>query len=869
MSKLILLFAFIFSFSAFSQVACTYCTSMEDALVKPNQVTHLDLHAQGLNSLPNGIEKLVNLKSLDLSKNMLNEIDFAKYSWISLEQLDLSYNPGINTVELDGMGKVMPFLSSLNLSNCSALVLSPSIGELTRLKSLNLSGNSFVFLPTELEKMRELIALDVSSNNLKSAAFLSNLWKIESLDISGNEKLDLREVGTALYFKPLIKELTITPNERMKYGIPQIFGEIPVAHLTLKDGAINQLESRLAGNKDMTALTLDNISFDDPKKFATSLNRLAQVETLEFKNMTVPSTIDQVTGVKEMKFVYSDFQDIATLKKVKPTIDMLAIGTNITNEEYIGNSKTAKLGDRTEADVNNPVQTKQVERNKVEQRSEPMRLSQTMLDNKVESIVVPTVQKLEVLGDTPCVVKTKSSEIEIPSEAFLSASGEVYTGKVVIEVKEYMDPVLNALSGAPMVFQTSSGNEVFASSGMMDFRAYDDKGNELKPNPASIIQVQMDDLQPAKESQFYTYDETSNNWDLAPMPRPSNFMEKKQEILDSLNLISSEEITGFQVVPIGVFLKYKKSSKDPYQLIFSTNGRSKALKRIRGEAQKVYTSNPEQRWIAKRKTWKIDTLISEEMIQLLTEIKKDQRKTQKYWKKQMGPKYEFAPRIIRDLTIEPNLEQDNYSMTFAYLDSTYRIPVILSLSGSVSQIQAKEKKNFQSFQKEQRIGDKERKAIDKYKAVELEKYVKMRRYMIQSTMQSYPDYGQGAQEYNRFGLTQFGMTNCDYFFRNVPDGYVAFDSTGVDQNGKSVLVPRDVRSIYLDDNAYVSSTSVDIPVYKNRRSILLFLISSIEIAIVKGWEVLSNGFVRPKVERISIEGLTPDEVSRKIMEAGK
>lgn len=854
MSKLILFFAITLGFSTFAQIetvsVCSYCTSLEDALVKPEEVTHLDLRAQGYQTLPDRLEEFINLKTLDLSENLINEIDFKKYSWPSLEKLNLSYNPGINTIELTNIGKAMPSLKSLDLSHCNAMVLSPSISELEELQTLDLSNNSFVFIPTELEKLKNLKSLKVNANKLTSADFLLNLWNLEYLDISANQKLNLREVVTALYFKPTLNELILTPANEIKYGFPKSFGDILVTHLTMKGGTVNQIEPRLSENKSLKKLTFNNVSVNDPKRFAGSINHLSQVETIEFKNMIVPEMIDQITGVQKMEFEYCEFENLAELKKVKPTINMSAIGTDIEDGEYIGNAKIAKMGDR----------------NQVEQQAEPIRVSEAMLKNEVSTIVVPEAQKIKVLGDTPCVVKTESSEIEIPENAFLSDNGEVYLGEVEIKVVEYMNPIVNALAGAPMVFQNAQGTEVFASSGMIDFRAYDNNGNELQPNPESIIQVQMNDLQPTETSNFYTYNEANNNWDVAPMPRPSDFMESKQRVLDSINLLSVEEVTGFKVVPVGMFMTYKKSRKDPYTLNFSSRGTKTRLNRIRGEAKTVFTSNPEQRWMAKRKTWKIDTLVSDEMIQLLEAIKKDQRKTSKFWS--TPPRYEFAPRVIRDLTIKPNFDQDNYSMTFSYRDSNYRIPVILSLNGSISSIQAKEKRHFQQFQKEQRNGDKERKIIDEYKENELRKYADTRRYLLNTTPQLNFDTEQANKEYIRFGLTSFGLTNCDYFFRNIPDGYLAFDSTGVDEKGNTVTVPRDVRSIFLDDNAYVSTTSVEVPIFKQRKSIVLFLISAVEIGIVKGWEILSNGFARPKVERISIKGLTPDEVSKKILNAG-
>ena len=82
-------------------------TSMEDALKTPDAVVALDLSGKGLRQLPDGISKLVNLKSLNLSSNELE-------------------------------------------------VLSPEIGDLTNLESLDLSGNAVRCLPVEMKQLAKL-----------------------------------------------------------------------------------------------------------------------------------------------------------------------------------------------------------------------------------------------------------------------------------------------------------------------------------------------------------------------------------------------------------------------------------------------------------------------------------------------------------------------------------------------------------------------------------------------------------------------------------------------------------------------------------------------------------------------------------------
>ncbi|MCJ8292222.1 MAG: hypothetical protein HRT58_20260 [Crocinitomicaceae bacterium] len=853
MSKLILLLAVAFSSSSFSQVSCSYCTSIVDALENPAGVTHLDLHALGLGELPKEINQFVNLKSLNLSENFIEEINFDTLQLSGLEVLDLSKNPGFNTFALEGIETCSPNLKNINFSNTNCISVSPTLAKCKELETLNLSNNWIQFLPNQLGDLDKLLTLNLGNNQLKLLQFLDDLWRLEELDISENEDLHLKEVGASLLLKESLKSLIVTPEEKLSKGLPNVFEVLAIEKLTIKNGSIDALNSRLSRNVTLKTIVLNNVNVLNPKRFTAWLNRMTNVSRVEFKNMVVPKLLDEIVSVNVMQFDYCTISDKDELRKVKPRITMIAHATDISQGNYVGNAKILDLAE------SNVVVTPDV-----------VVMNEDMIDNKLVPIVKQREQVNIIQADTPCRVRTENSFFEIPSQAFLTQSGQIYEGEVKVVVKEYMDPIENALTSTPMVYRTNGRNELFSSSGMLDFRAYDDQGNELKPNPESTIQVQMNDLQPSQSPDFYTFNESTNNWESELPPVPSRLGRRKSRVLDSLNKMSAAEVTGFQQVPIFLNLKYKKSRKDPYILSFTVEkGRRTPIRKVPSFTRFLYSSNADQSWVARRNSWKIDTTLTYEMKNVLSKVKKDTRRVKRSWGDEPNSGNFVVPRVIKKLEMEPNIENDNYILSFVYQDTVRRFPVVPSFGGSIRRIQAKEKANFKSFLVAQKTAKKEQAVIERYEKTVLEKYAQVVRERRAQAIAMFPDFETANREYLRFGLSSFGLVNCDYFFRNVPDNYIAFDTIGTDVNGRAINVPYDVRNVYLDDNVFVATSSDKVPIYKNRRAIIFFLISPLEIAIVKGWERLKNGFCQPTVERISIsESDSPAAIKRKILAAG-
>jgi len=830
--------------SLISYSECSYCTSIESAMENPNKVIHLDLKAQGLTEIPDELGMFVNLKSLDLSDNFLFDLNFEGMSLSSVESIDFENNPGINVLEIDGFSEVFPSLRKLNLDGCSVMFMSPEFGEMSKLEELYLSNNTIRIVPSELQNLNKLRLLDISNNNLDESDWLKELWSIEHLDLSGNPNLNLRKLGASLLFKENLETIVITPSDKYS-GIPNELGDLRVNHLVLKGGSVTTFGKRITRNTSIKKLTFEDIEFLNPNKIYEWANQFTTLERISYTNMIVPKGFSKIAKVSQMRFKSCDLEDPSEMNRIPSTVKVVSIGQKVRAEEVEENG---------------------IMDGKPLVNSSVVDMSDEMVNNAVEPIVEVEQQTRMISSTKPQTVDLGFSKYEIPTEAFLTAGGRVYEGEVELKITEYNDPIMNALSGAPMVYRNDGENNVFSSSGMIDFRAYDKNGNELKANPNSIIQVEMQDLQPSKSTELYTYSDSDSNWVNVGVPNESNFAEDRKRILDSLNLLTDDEFMQFNQTQISVGLLYKKSRHDPYVLNFRAQ-RLRTIKRYSQMSSHVGTGDPDQYWIAEKvKGWKIDTIITKEIKSVLASIKKDQKMSSKYWSSKHIDN-DNIPRIISNLKLEPNIAQDNYRLSFNYKDTVVCLPVIASFEGSPSRVQEREKRNYINFQKTKKYASKEDKIIQRYKEEVYDRQVQAVRVSRANYLAGRMNPGQEQKENLRFGLTGFGLINCDYSNITRPSRYVALDSVAIDEDGNEVAVSRNVRQILKDENLYMSTPANRIPIFKAGQ-IMIFVISAFEIAVIKSWETISDGIKKAKIQRINIDGVSPEKVRQKILDAG-
>ncbi|MDX2361044.1 MAG: leucine-rich repeat domain-containing protein [Crocinitomicaceae bacterium] len=844
MYKANLLF-FLAVFSAqFTFSQCTHCSSLEEALINPEKVVSLDMSAQGLVKVPIELNSFINLKSLDLSENLINELDFTGVFLPELLELNLSFNPGINAMVVVNMNKALPNLGSLNLSNNSIRYLSPNLALLSSLEHINLSNNAISHVPDEIGEMSSLVSVDVSDNLLADVFWLKEMWNLEELNIAGNEDLDLELLGFALMAKSSLVKVEFTPNSTK--AVPSSFERLPIKELILSDALIHSMNFRVCRNDSVKKVVFDNCEFSNGRKIYGWLNRFKSLETVEFDGMEIPANIHTVKGVAELSFKTCEFASIADLREVSPQIRIASIDSDITNGDFTGNSRRVK---------NYYIQNAQ--------------LDSAMTDNTLNPIVQPRVQEIHIKADEQRMIDLDFSSYNIPSEAFLTQDGQIYAGDVKLKITEYKNPIVNALSGVPMTYREDGVNQLFASSGMIDFRAYDEGGNELNPNPNNVIQVELNDIQPSEGTDLYSYNPEVNNWEVIGKPTPTNYDSIKKHYMDSLNLLPDSLFINFRIIPIKTFLKYENKRKSQATITFSFNGSGHFDKDWwKKSTSMVYTENNAGRWICGGKTWIIDTIITPEIDTLLRYISEEEGENYNFFKVNLSNGiYEMFPSRITELRIDPNIEHDNYTLSFKYKGQAIQLPVYLSMGGATARIQKKEQRNYEAYRKLRIIEDKIEKQIILRKSKIMDELAEIGRRQTIQFLMARPGYEQEQRERLRFGLDNFGLVNCDYFSREKPNDYIAFADVAIDQHGERIHVPDNIRNIMLKTNSYVSTSSQSVPVYSgtDSRSVMLFTVGEDQVAVVKDWKVLPTGKVQPNVIRFSTEGMTGDRVASKIL----
>lgn len=806
--------------AAISFGQCTNCNNLEEALKAPSKVQVLNLRASNLTEIPKEINQFVNLQKLILSENLITELNAKSIRLPQLKVLDLSYNPGFLGMTLIDLEIAFPQLIELNLEGNQMNYIAWNLANCSSLKKLNLSHNNFILLPFEYGLLN-LEVVDLSHNRLTDIDFVRACWKIKWLDVNYNPNLRLFKLGNDLREKDSLTFLSISPNKNSN-GVPKNFNELTFSELKIDGGFIKNSNPKWLTNEWLTTLTIENCQILKTDAFMRDLNRLPELEKVRVVGST-EKDLDKIRNI-----------DTLILVDVRPDIDYK---TNYPKKLFI--QRIDLLPSGPVATSNSWVNT-------------------AMLKNEVETIQKPEAKVLTIPSNQEAQIEGSFTKLEVPTNAFLSQDGSVYNGPVKVELTEYSDPIINALSGAPMVYSTPTGNELFASSGMFEFKASSESGEELQPNPDAPIQVTLQDAQPTQYADLYSYNKESMNWEaLDEMLRSEPLVDRK-EYIDSVNALTDSSLVYYNEKKPTVRLYFKKQRNKPSELSFSTHTNYKWKK---NKGNTIYYKNEDEMYLASHR-YQLDTLLSDSLVELFKQMKKSQKKLLKVPKK--GLFGDDTPCLVEEAKLTPDPERDNYRLTFTYKDEKVNLPVIYLYPGkSLSQVQTQERKRLKKYQAAVRKGDKEQAKIDLYKAEIFEEQVKAERQRLLGA--PVPGVGMAATGTYTFPLRTFGLVNCDYFMRTPPQELIAVSEKAKNQNGQEVPVNDNIMYIDMESNFYCVAYRYSLPLQKSSSVIYFFKSSDTEIAVVEGWEVEKDGTRVPRVKTFSTQSLNAKDISKEII----
>ncbi|KAM7533122.1 hypothetical protein Aperf_G00000123998 [Anoplocephala perfoliata] len=214
-------------------------------------ITRLNLSGNSISELPgDGISQLDSLVNVDIRDNELNTLPEEISALVNLKQLLLSSN---KITLLPSTFTKLTALVQLNLAHNQLAALPDDMANLTSLEKLEVSDNHLTQVPSSLPP--SIISLDISQNRLTAlpSGWLQSCPNLRDFNASNN---GLQDMG--LTSEPSASSLTVLNlNKNRLQGIPNFTVFPKLIDLSLGDNRITsfQLEG-VRGLKDLTTLEL-------------------------------------------------------------------------------------------------------------------------------------------------------------------------------------------------------------------------------------------------------------------------------------------------------------------------------------------------------------------------------------------------------------------------------------------------------------------------------------------------------------------------------------------------------------------------------------------------------------------------------------
>jgi len=302
----------------------------------------LNLEGNKLSPFPAVVTELSNLQRLNLShsrvyhdiKNIPDSIKNLKL----LKVLDLRNNK-IEAIP-ESIGELRS-LEWLNLNYNPLKLLPDSIGDLESLKYLSLIGTKFTYLPESFGNLSSLRELCLTNNKLE--AFPESFGKLLSLEALFLERVNLVFLPNSFGNLKSLKFLYLKNNKLE--SLPDTIGNLDLLQIIdLEHNNLSDLPDSIGNLKSLKDLRLNNNKF---KTLPETFSNLISIETLDMQRNNFTVLPDSIFYLKSLKKLYVGENEFTSLPE---TIDNLsALKTLILRNsklkhlpESIGNLKNLK-----------------------------------------------------------------------------------------------------------------------------------------------------------------------------------------------------------------------------------------------------------------------------------------------------------------------------------------------------------------------------------------------------------------------------------------------------------------------------------------------------------------------------------------------
>jgi hypothetical protein len=449
---------------------------------EPGKVITLDLSYSNLTSLPEEVKEFKNMEGLFVQFNNIKVLPAWLNGINALQRIIINDNYDLDLAHsLDNIKNTK--LHYLNVSNCNIPSIPLEIVYFTGLQDLDFSGNAIVVVPKYLGELDSLTRLDLSKNRITSVS--PGIWNCSSLnyiDLSGSTISGIDTVLAIFSAMPTLKQLNI------QYTPSSLWSELSLDKLNIAGGIID--DKFMTNDLQAKSISLSDISISSPNTFFKGFAVNTQVKKLDFSNCVFTGPITSVSScknVQEMKFQECSVTDFSPLSSL-PNLKTLAVYGSKAGPQVMQDIRTRLAGTNIYTD---------------EESFYPFSAG------PVPNIQVPVLHTV-INASAPATFATNNVSLQIPANAFKTKSGEIITGNVQLNYREFFDPLTIAFSGINMKMDTNNNGNYMASAGMFELSA-SQNGKELVLAPNKQIAVEVNATQTGNDFGLFKTEE-NNTW---------------------------------------------------------------------------------------------------------------------------------------------------------------------------------------------------------------------------------------------------------------------------------------------------------------------------------------------------------------------
>jgi Leucine-rich repeat (LRR) protein len=820
--------------------------SFESALQHPSDVLVLDLSNQGITEVPKAIAAFTNLRELNLSNNKIKTLPEELGQLNKLKELNLSRNYWLDLRTVFASISDTNKIERLDLSKCNLTFLPFKISTFPNLRQLDLNHNYIGELPYEMAMLKQLESVDLSHNEIIEMGWSPSFWgRLKHLDVSHNASLNADALFMSLAFLKNLQSVKM-------HGAANIGDNVElltVDQLELNEGTFETLPEGIERTK-MDRLVINDCENLDYGQAFKRLGGNPYLESLTANNdMTyLPEEVSYLQNVFKLNLSGNEVAELDGKLNNLHQLQKLDIRYNpLVKEEVVELAK--KLPDCNIV-FNNFKRSEIVEK----------------------KAIAPPIENINIVNETykvdPSVAQTikyGKTDIDIPSNAFLDKNGNVVTGEIDVEYREFNDPLEVMLSGIPMSYDSAGGAFNFQSAGMVEFNA-SQNGEKLYANPKSKVVVNLASAQADNDYNLYFFNEKSGRWEYNgvqdsvnnSMAGPSNVADDSLWYFRQLN---SERIRP-RLYRERVMLDVAKQSK--------LKSFSISLSRFKTDFERhdLRVGFPEL-GLLNQFTWVYDGDNTRQEYYLLDSLSDVIKKGYKPFrnKKKGKPIKSYSKgdlEYITEVTLTADRNNDNYNLQFNFLDTTFNFPVYPTF-GKVNLTAEREQqlnatmhtnynkiktKNNRERRRNQREYEKEMEAYENW----MTNVQSERRRFIEANNTRKADSGTIMRS---FAMDGFGVWNCDRIQRmKTPERLIA---KFINEQNKTIT-PSKIYILDETDNGVLTYNGNETINYdaSSKNAIITFFSNSNSIGYIK-----SVDFQRVTAKRTSVKTVPIKLISNK------